>query len=489
MKKVFMVELFLMLFFSCAMAESFQAWGYEAETITREWENSAFFERMHELTEVDVRGHGIADEREYAKFLSDLESGNTSADILLKANLTREQERVLLNKGAVIDLAPYIEAMPNLSALLKTHPEWKAEMELEDGRIASLPQFNLQQRQICVWINKAWLEKLNLQVPSNIEELTAALIAIRDGDPNGNGKKDERPADFLGAYEMRWLLPYFGIVANDYHVAQTTSGELVFAPDLPEYREFVEVLFNWYKSGILPENAFTEQHMTLESISGQSESVSTLSGIMVTLTPYTSVAPEDIMNYEALLIADRNGAVRWRDFLGEVWNGTLAVTSHCSDVERVLKWADALYGEEGAMLAYAGKEGTDYVIHPDGSWDYVTDATRGMDDIRGRVILYTGATMPGLVPSEFIASVNSDVDRWVFSQSEKVHSKAIRVGKTLQESDKAKADQLASKIGEIVDTGIAQFVTGEIPITDETWQAWLNNLHKNGSNQLIELFE
>ena len=46
MKKVFMVELFLMLFFSCAMAESFQAWGYEAETITREWENSAFFERM-----------------------------------------------------------------------------------------------------------------------------------------------------------------------------------------------------------------------------------------------------------------------------------------------------------------------------------------------------------------------------------------------------------------------------------------------------------
>ena len=43
------------------------------------------------------------------------------------------------------------------------------------------------------WINKNWLEKLNLAVPTTTEELKNVLIAFRDNDPNGNGQKDEIP--------------------------------------------------------------------------------------------------------------------------------------------------------------------------------------------------------------------------------------------------------------------------------------------------------
>lgn len=44
-------------------------------------------------------------------------------------------------------------------------------------------------------INKVWLDKLGLEVPTTLAELKEVLIAFRDGDPNGNGIQDEIPMD------------------------------------------------------------------------------------------------------------------------------------------------------------------------------------------------------------------------------------------------------------------------------------------------------
>ena len=52
--------------------------------------------------------------------------GEGTAEVLFKAGLTREQEYALMESGALIDLAPLIDAhMPNLSALFAAHPAWK----------------------------------------------------------------------------------------------------------------------------------------------------------------------------------------------------------------------------------------------------------------------------------------------------------------------------------------------------------------------------
>ena len=489
MNKICLILLVMVFIIPCAIAESLSAWGYENETVSRQWESNLFFERMHTLTGVNVQGHGISEEGEYEKFLSELEEGKTEADLLVKANLTREQEERLLNSGALVDLSSYIEEMPNLSALLSENPQWRKEIALEDGRIASLPQINRHPRQVCVWINASWLNKLGLEMPETIEDLTQVLRAIRDGDPNGNGTRDERAADIIGVYELRWLLPYFGILANDYHVAQTESGEVVFAPDLPEYREFVSCMRTWYEEGILPSDTFTAQHMTLESISGQNQTVKTLSGILITPILYTDVAAEDVTGYEALLLKDQSGQIRWRDFQGEIWNGTLAVTSRCKDIHSALAWADALYGEEGAMLAYAGEENYDYVVNQDGTWDYLSGNTRGMEDIRRDSIFYTGVTMPGLVPSEFVERINSPADRWIFSQSEKVREKTVPIGSFLSDEQRKKANELVTILGEKVDAGIARFVSGEVELTDQTWQNWLEDLHESHSSELTDLFK
>ena len=463
MKKIAAV-LALLLCLTAQGAFALEMTGLETESVTREWESSAFFTRMEALTGVHVDAKAVYEKADYQKLLERLMRGETVADALFKAELTREQETALLDAGAIIDLAPLIdEHMPNLSALLAEHPEWREVMTLEDGRIASLPLLNRGERQVCVWINRAWLEKLGLSMPQTVEELTEALLAIMAGDPNGNGKRDEVGADLIGVYEMRWLLPYFGIVADDYNLARDENGEIVFAPEVEGYYDFISLLVGWTQEGILPAEAFTGAHSTLTLGSPDDEDETVVSGLVVSIAPYTNVPVSAAADYDALLMPGPDGKTVWRDLLGEVWTGCFAVTSSCSNPGEALAWADALYGREGA---------------------------RSINDIRSQALMYTGSTMPGLAPTEFLTQVNSAVDVHVLAQNAQVKAVAQRVTQPycLSSEEQARADALSLTLGRMVDEGIARFATGEQELTPEAYAAWLDALREAGSGELAALF-
>ncbi len=489
MKKMAMLALTLALCLATGCACALTATGLETDAMGRTWSNSAFFTRMAALTGVDVQGKENSDEATYQKLLAGMQQGDVQTDVLFKAQLSRAQEIALLNAGAIVDLAPYIAAhMPNLNALLEEHPQWKQDISLPDGRIASLPLFNEKERQVILWINKTWLDALGIAMPTTLSEMTDALTAIRDRDPNGNGRKDEVPLDMIGVYEMRWLLPYFGVVADDYNLARDTQGQIVFAPELPGYRDFIAQLKAWRDMGLLRKDAFTAMHSADALSDDEDETV--YSGMMLTVTPYTHVPVSAVEDYVPLLLAGPDGSVRWRDLLGEVWTGCFAVTSACDDVGAALRWADALYGEAGALLAYAGEEGTDYATAADGSWTFLTGARRDITDISAEALIYTGAAVPGLYPADFIHRIDSPADRHVFAASEQVRAVSERVMPVyaLDEKAQAQADALAAELGAQVDRGIARFVIGETTLTDESYAAWLTEM-KPVSDALTALFQ
>ena len=493
MKRWMLAAATLLLCLSAAAEQAMTITGLETGTVTSEWENNAFFPRMQALTGVEMIAHGVDDEKEYAAAIDGMLSGEIPADVLFKARLSRDQEIALIDAGAVIDLAPLIEEnMPNLSGLLAEHPEWLRSIALEDGRIASLPQLNETDRQVCVWINRAWLDTLGLRMPESVEELTDALLAMKNRDPNGNVEFDEVAADLTGVYEMRWLLPFFGVIADDYNIARGVDGELSFAPELAEYRVFVETLRGWYEQGILTGDAFTALHSTQAYASSSSSKEETVtSGLIVTVTPYTNIPADSVFDFEPLLIAGPDGNVRWRDLLGGVWTGCFAVTSSCEDPAAALRWADALYSEEGARLAYAGMEGEDYAYDENGCWSFIVNDLRTVETLRAESIIYTGEIAPGIVPNAFLQAANSEIDRYVLENNALVQAAAVSVTipYLLGQADQARANELAAEIGSLVDRGIAHFVTGETELSDENWNAWLASLRGAGSEELLALFQ
>ena len=470
MKKTAALLLTMILCLGACCAQALTMTGLETEYVERSWSESKFFARMEALTRVSVQAQGVSDEKEYARLLEAMEKGDVQTDVLFKANLSRAQEIALLDSGAIIDLAPMIETyMPNLSALLERHPEWREVITLEDGRIASLPLLNEHERQVMLWINRAWLDQLGIAMPTTTTELTDALLAMKERDPNGNGRADEVGADLIGVYEMRWLLPYFGIVADDYNLACNEADEIVFAPELPAYREFIALLRDWVDCGVLREDAFTAMHST-QALNERDDNAPVTSGLLLSMTPYTHIDAGAVMDYEPVLLAGPDGTTRWRDLLGGVWTGCFAVTSACQDPAQALRWADALYAEKGALLGYVGVEGEDYTVNREGFWSFAISGNRDISRIRSEVLMYTGTAMPGLYPADFISRVDSDIDRYVFAASEKAQAVSERVTQAycLSTADQARADALSAAVGALVDTGIARFATGEVELTDES---------------------
>lgn len=124
-----------------------------------------------------------------------------------------------------------------------------------------------------MWINTAWMEKLDLEVPETTEELKEVLIAFRDGDPNGNGIPDE-----IGIYGKRHgygqdIIPCLmnSFLETSWNNGKMNSGlaldqktgEKIVAPFAAEgWKEGLKYLNDLFEDGVLAPNIFTDDEPT-----------------------------------------------------------------------------------------------------------------------------------------------------------------------------------------------------------------------------------
>lgn len=98
------------------------------------------------------------------------------------------------------DLTDDIDKMPNVKKMFDDDPDVKRSVTMLDGKIQVLPSDKKGYWPKTVsrmYINKQWLDKLGLSVPTNWDELYNVLKAFKTQDPNGNGQADEIPMDFI----------------------------------------------------------------------------------------------------------------------------------------------------------------------------------------------------------------------------------------------------------------------------------------------------
>jgi len=167
--------------------------------------------------------------------------------------------------GVVPDILQYLGKgyTPNLDAVFAKYPDSLAYCKSPDGKLYSLPQLlrveanYLEQN---FMINKTWLDKLGLKVPTTTEELKQVLIAFRDRDPNGNGKKDEIPFGFVAkdgfAQHLRALYGIWGIPTKDGPIVR--NGKVDYSATQPEFKEFIKYMNDLYNEKLIDVESFTQ---------------------------------------------------------------------------------------------------------------------------------------------------------------------------------------------------------------------------------------
>lgn len=122
------------------------------------------------------------------------------------------------------------------------------------------------------YINKQWLDKLGLSIPTNWDELYNVLKAFKTQDPNGNGQADEIPMDFIspgtggfGDFQPVILLGSLGLSyttsdgygGSGYYVQDGKVG--TFLTD-DRYKTLVEFLNKLWSDGLINKEAFTHDY-------------------------------------------------------------------------------------------------------------------------------------------------------------------------------------------------------------------------------------
>lgn len=109
-------------------------------------------------------------------------------------------------------------------------------------------------------IRQDWLDKLNLPMPTTLDEVFDTLVAFQENDMNGNGIKDERMCINIGgdaqnnggisAYLFNGVAQWFGLAPFNYQLNRAT-GEAMVPVTQPGYKAYIEFLQKCIDAGVM----------------------------------------------------------------------------------------------------------------------------------------------------------------------------------------------------------------------------------------------
>ena len=226
-------------------------------------------------------------------------------------------------------------------------------------------------------INKKWLEAVNKEVPTTLDEYYEVLKAFKEQDPNGNGQADEIPYCFA---EDMWCASItndigmwgigngYGDTNSNFHIR---DGKVSGTVNTPEYREYLEFFHKLYSEGLIDAEGFS-QNTEVFSNKIKNNQV----GTYYSWTALEYLSSEQEKDWVVLpTIAAKEGVQPVAN--GEIDRSTInkngwVITTQCDHPEAALRLWDYLARDaESKMTVAMGEKGTLWDEYPEGGYYFV----------------------------------------------------------------------------------------------------------------------
>ena len=260
---------------------------------------------------------------------------------------------------------------PQLMAAYQQVPTMEAVCTMPDGHVYTFPMYGNSP-----WggimrigaINTDWLEAVDMDMPTDLNEFKEVLIAFRDQDPNGNGQKDEIPLGFAGAlystfngwdYGLNFLGDSFRAPANT-DLLDLRDGKVTFVAATEEYKNFVRWMHELYEEDLIDDTGFSQSVDQFKGKLTAEEPVYGVVGVceigddMADMTAYDHwdyLDPMDGPNGEEVLPYCTVGGASGGN------PGYWAITSACKQPEVACRVADYFYDEMISLELAEGRFG------------------------------------------------------------------------------------------------------------------------------------
>lgn len=451
-------------------------------------------------------------------------SGDDLPDVLMVDNaLSAESILQYGSNGVFLPLNEYMAdetLMPNYNSIPE---EDKAIMEaaqlMADGNMYSFSKYepstwNMTPNRL--FINRTWLDKLGLAMPTTTDELKEVLIAFRDQDPNGNGIQDE-----IGVYGMQaggYGQDATASLMNSFIFwnGGTTNGGLslnedgtqVIAPfTTEEWKTGLAYMNDLYKEGLLSPAIFTDDDTQFKAtLNNDTNIVGFVS--MGSLGNYPDAATNsNYLDMELMEPLTGPEGICYTPYTDSAPYQVMFIFSDTDKADLAIRLADEFYDSYTAIVVRDGEEGVDWTDDPEvlanmtnsyveaGLYDEVQMAIYGdiwssnnaqtWHDVNPRYSdLKKNNTTAECTKEEYDPDNPTQITAKSMAYYYEKHPEHVLapLHYTLEEASEIQ-DALVN-IPSYVKQSMAEFITGAKDL-DRDWDAYLSELENMGLEQLL----
>lgn len=405
-------------------------------------------------------------------------------------------------QGSIAPLDELIEEYGiNTKKLFAELPEYDIRelMTSADGHIYFMPGFSssyiTRHRQV-MWVNKGWLEALDLEAPSTTDEFCNMLRAFKQEYP------DKIPLagtdELYGRQAYDWLFNAF--IYNDTNNSRLLleNGTIGFAPIRDEWREALIYMQGLYDEGLYSPLSFTQDVQQFKQMANDRRDI--LGAFVTPGITYTvqQNSPSLMERYIGIgPVAGPDGVQLSTVFVPPAKpNGV--ITSACQYPEEVFKLFDLMLSEEACLMGRYGEKGVDWDFAEEGEISiYGTQATIRIINQLWNVPQnkHLGQIVPYVSRPKFSGGVTWDGST---TDGEYINAQAALLYKDYEPEEligalvytpeeDAKIQKIRTDMEEHVKQTAAEFITGERDILDDgEWQKYLQEFEDLGLVKFLE---
>ena len=283
------------------------------------------------------------------------------------------------SQGAFLPLEDLItQHAPNLKKALLDDQAVKEALIASDGHIYYIPMLSALNAARGWFIRYDWLQAVDKQVPTTTEELYDVLVAFRDGDPNGNGIKDEIPMIFRrrgdDAFYNLGALAYAFDADPEWVVR---DGKVAYGPVEKQYQDYLAYIAKLYAEGLIDQEILTRPGNPRSDLFGK-DVAGCIHDWFASTATLNDTLTDEIPGFDLRHFAPPVGTASepyTRIQMSKVRaDGGWSISHSNPDPIATIKMMDYLFSPEGSKLMNFGVEGDTYTMQ-EGSPVYTAKIT------------------------------------------------------------------------------------------------------------------
>ena len=234
-------------------------------TTYNEGGQAGYWAYLTELTGIQFEVESYSAEELQTKLPLIMASPEQMPDLFIQCGLKEQDVVNYGNGGQLLKLNDLLEEYGTYTkTLFAEKPDAYGAFVTADGSIYAVPAMNGSASHVVYAINERFLTNAGQKIPTTLEELTAAMVAMTKADANGDGivgnevlwscepKAFKRQALSMVGISAYW--PWQGCIFD------AKNDEVFFAPTSAEYKYLLGQLREMYAAGAIDEEIFTQTY-------------------------------------------------------------------------------------------------------------------------------------------------------------------------------------------------------------------------------------